>query len=260
MKTDAYPKPGPDQDASVPTLGCSLHALMGTYSFDSPSFISYLEPPETYDFILQKVAHCSPRSSRPFLTPWTRHALTYESNPLQSRTKYKPVDKKVRPVPSYMPDPSGQVFLPVLIPRLPSLPLDPPLLQEFVPTQRLSLDRLEKILSTVPTGFLRPREIDLLVFVLQSQQMALAFEDSEWGTFSEKYFPDYEIPVIEHTPWVQSPIRIPKSIEGTVRQMLLDQKAAGKYEYSTASYHSRIFAVAKPKGGIRIVADVQELN
>ena len=42
--------------------------------------------------------------------------------------------------------------------------------------------------------------------------------------------------------------------------MLLDQKAAGKYEYSTASYRSRIFAVSKPKGGIRLVADVQELN
>jgi len=66
--------------------------------------------------------------------------------------------------------------------------------------------------------------------------------------------------VIEHIPWVQAPICIPKSIEDTVRQMLLEQKAAGKYEYSTASYCSRIFAVAKPKGGIHLVADVQELN
>jgi len=86
------------------------------------------------------------------------------------------------------------------------------------------------------------------------------FEDSECGTFSEKYFPDYEIPVIEHVPWVQAPIHIPKAIEDTVRQMLLDQKAAGKYEYSTASYRSRIFAVSKLKGGICLVADIQELN
>ena len=174
--------------------------------------------------------------------------------------KYKPVDKKVRPVPSYMPDPAGQVFLPVEIPQLPLLPLDPPQCQNFVPTRRLSLEHLEKILTTVPTGFLQPREIDLLIFVLHSRQMALAFEDSERGMFSNKYFPDYEIPVIEHIPWVQNPIHIPKSIEDTVRQMLLDQKVAGKYEYSTASYCSRIFAVGKPKGGIRIVADVQELN
>jgi len=88
----------------------------------------------------------------------------------------------------------------------------------------------------------------------------LAFEDLEQGTFSDEFFPDYEIPVIEHVPWVQSPIRIPKSIEDTVRQMLLEQKEAGKYEYSTASYRLRIFPVSKPKGGIRIVADIQELN
>ena len=42
--------------------------------------------------------------------------------------------------------------------------------------------------------------------------------------------------------------------------MLLDQKAAGKYEYLTVSYRSRIFAVSKPKGGICIITDVQELN
>lgn len=159
-----------------------------------------------------------------------------------------------------MPDPSGQVFRPVIIPSLPPLPLDPPAVQDFVPTQRLTLDRMEKILSSVPKGFLRPRELDLLVFILQERQKALAFEDSERGMFSDEFFPDYEIPVIEHVPWVQSPIHIPKSIEDTVRQMLLEQKEAGKYEYSTASYRSRIFPVSKPKGGIRIVADVQELN
>jgi len=82
----------------------------------------------------------------------------------------------------------------------------------------------------------------------------------EWGTFSNKYFPDYKIPVIKHTPWVQDPIQIPKAIEDMVHQMLLDQKAAGKYEYSTALDQSHIFAVAKPKGGIHLVADVQELN
>ena len=233
---------------------------MGTYGFDFPSFVPDLEPPIAYDSLLQNIAHCSPRTSRPLLTPWTRRALTYESNPLQTRTKYKTVDKKVRPVPTYMPNPAGQVFLPVTIPSLPPLPLDPPFRLNFMPTRRLTLERLEKILASVPKGFLRPREIDLLIFVLQTRQQALAFEDAERGTFSDKYFPDYEIPVIEHVPWVQAPIRIPKSIEDTVRQMLLEQKAAGKYEYSTASYRSRIFAVAKPKGGVRLVADVQELN
>ncbi|RDB15232.1 Retrovirus-related Pol polyprotein from transposon 17.6 [Hypsizygus marmoreus] len=158
-----------------------------------------------------------------------------------------------------MPDASNQTFQPVTIPQLPPLSLNPPLLENFVPTERLTRERLDTILSSVPAGFLQPREIDLLVDVLRTRELGLAFVDSEHGTFSDEFYPDYKIPVIEHTPWVQDPIRIPKSIEGTVREMLTTQKAAGKYEPSTASYRSRIFAVAK-KGGIRLVADVQELN
>lgn len=91
------------------------------------------------------------------------------------------------------------------------------------------------MLATIPKGFLSDREIDLLVFVIRTHDMAFAFNNMEWGMFSHKYFPNYEIPIIEHTMWVQPPICIPKSIEETVRQMLLNQKAAGKYEYSTAS-------------------------
>ena len=158
-----------------------------------------------------------------------------------------------------MPDPAGQVFKPIDIPELPPLPLDPPFLEDFEPTMRLTQERLNFILATIPEGFLSPREIDLLVFVLRTRDLALAFTDAERGTFSRAYYPDYEIPVIEHIPWVQPPIRVPKSIEETVRKMLLDQKAAGKYEYSTASYRSRIFTVLK-KLGLRIVHDVQELN
>ena len=105
-----------------------------------------------------------------------------------------------------MPDPAGQVFCPVEIPILPLLPLDPLFLQDFIPLKRLSLECLQKFLTNISKGFLQPREVDLLVFVLQTQQQALAFDDSERGTFSDKYFPDYEIPVIEHIPWVQAPI------------------------------------------------------
>ncbi|KAF8234266.1 hypothetical protein L208DRAFT_1085467, partial [Tricholoma matsutake] len=55
-------------------------------------------------------------------------------------------------------------------------------------------------------------------------------------------------------------IRILKAIEADVWHILEEQKAAGKYEVSTASYHSPMFAVAKKEAGICLVADVQELN
>jgi len=54
--------------------------------------------------------------------------------------KYKTVDKKVRPVLSFMPDPAGQVFLPVVILLLPPLSLEPPQLAKFLPMKRLTQD------------------------------------------------------------------------------------------------------------------------
>jgi hypothetical protein len=225
--------------------------------------LSFLDPPEVYDSLLRANFYAAQRSVVPLDTPWTRRALSDDSYRVvrAARKKYKPVDRKVRPVPSYMPDPAGQVFKPVVIPELEPLPLDPPFLADFEPTPRLTRDRLDFILKTVPEGFLLKREVDLFVYMLKICDKALAFVDAERGSFSRDYFPDYEIPVIEHTPWVQPPIRVPKAIESTVRQMLEDQKAAGKYEYSTASYRSRIFTVAKKETiKLRIVHDVQELN
>lgn len=225
--------------------------------------------PESYDNLLKRVAYASPTPIKPRTTPWTSRVFEVDeiregnvvlsANVLQQKMKYKPVDRKVRPVPSYMPHPEGQVFRPVLIDALPPLPKDPPLLAEFVPTTKLTRSRLDSILKKVPEGFLMLRELDLLVYVLIKREKALAFEDSEQGTFLTRYFDDYEIPVIEHTPWVQHPIRIPKAIEDQVWEALLAQEKAGKFEPLTASYCSRIFAVAK-KNGIRIVQDVQELN
>ena len=115
------------------------------------------------------------------------------------------------------------------------------------------------MLKTIPEGFLSSYEINLSVFIIRNREAAIAFTDAERGMFSRKYFPDYQIPIIEHTPWVQVPIQIPKAIKDTVRKMLIEQRDAGKYEYSMASHRSRIFPVTK-KAGLRMVHDVQELN
>ncbi|KAF8872151.1 hypothetical protein BD779DRAFT_1679860 [Infundibulicybe gibba] len=81
-----------------------------------------------------------PSNATPQLSPWTSRALA--SNPTLSssmgvaKRKYKPVDLKVCPIPSYMPDPRGQ-----------------PLLQ-FIASKRLTQEiGLDKILNLSP--FLR---------------------------------------------------------------------------------------------------------
>ena len=259
----AQSRPDEFQDAPVPFVGRSLRCLVGELQEERQDyeFLDDMEPPESYDALLQTLSYASPSDAKPLETAWTKRVFTenvYSTNVV--RKKYKPVDRKVCPVPSYMPDPSGQTFKRVEIPPLPPLSFEVPTLSEFIPTERITQERLETMLKTIPEKFLHPREIDLLVSVIRNRENAIAFTDAERGTFSRKYFPDYQIPVIEHTPWVQSPIRIPKAIEATVRKMLQEQRDAGKYEYSTASYRSRIFTVAKKDPGIRIIHDVQELN
>ena len=160
-----------------------------------------------------------------------------------------------------MPDSAGQVFKPIIIPDLEPLPLNLLFLANFEPTSCLTRDHLDFILKTVPKGFLLECKIDLFVYMLKICDKAFAFVDAEHGLFSHNYFPDYKIPVIEHTPWMQPPIQVSKAIESTVCQMLEDQKAVGKYKYSTASYHSRIFTMVKKETiKLQIVHNVQKLN
>jgi hypothetical protein len=264
LKTGEQPRLDARRGPPVPHLGQSFHSLAG-FLDNNETDNSLLEcsPPESYDNIMRQALYAAPEGSTPLYTPWTNRVLENEKI-YQScgARKYKPVHRKVRPVPSYMPDAKGQEFKPIPLPELSPLPLDPPSIANFKSTGRLTKDRLDKILSRIPENFLKPREIDLLTHVLQTRQMALAFDDQERGTFSPKYFPDYEIPVIEHTPWIQPPIRIPKAIEDEVWRLLVEQLNAGKFEHSTASYRSRIFAVEKKPAslGLRLVNDVQELN
>ena len=103
------------------------------------NFYDILDPPETYDTLLRTLAYAAPLEARPIQSPWTNRVFNESySSSLTVRKKYKPVDRKVRPVPSYMPDPGGQIFKHVEIPELPSLPLATTALIKFTPTERIT--------------------------------------------------------------------------------------------------------------------------
>ena len=200
-----WPKPVNEQGVSVPSVGRSFWCLVGELvaNEDDLDLLTFLDPPEAYDVLLRAFSFAASAPTNPLDTSWTRRALfwddtSYSSSAAQKR-KYKLVNRKVRPVPTYMPDPAGQVFKTITIPELTPLPLNPPYLVDFEPTTCLTRYRLDFILGMVPKDFLSEREVDLLVYVLRTCDKALAFCDAERGTFSREYFPDYEIPVIEHT-------------------------------------------------------------
>ncbi len=204
-------------------------------------------------------------------TPWTRRILSegnvYSSNtadkskssPLSMKQKYKPVHRKVRPVPTYMPNLAAQQFRDIPSPSPTVLPTHPPDYQTLQFGARVTRERLELMLGKIESGLLTIDETNLLAYVVLKREMAFAFVYAEKGTFSRQYYPDYEIPTIEHTPWQRKPIPIPHAIIDEVRKAIFEQELAGRFEPTTSSYRSSMFAVAK-KGGIRLVINLEELN
>ncbi len=92
--------------------------------------------------------------------------------------------------------------------------------------------------TSVLPGILRTKELDLLAYVVVKREMAFAWEQSEQGSFSCEYSPDYKIPTIEHIPWQTKPIRISDSLVDDVREEIRKGEAAGRFEPTTSSYRS----------------------
>jgi hypothetical protein len=183
----------------------------------------------------------------------------FPNNPLTTLV-YKRVDKKVKPVPTTLPEEYRiQRIRPNISPisSLVPLPTRPP---DFTPTGRLSEDRMAK-LALDKSKFLLPEELKLAKYILAMNNEALAFEGSERGTFKTEYFKPVIIPTIEHVPWAEKNIPIPPGILPKVIEQIKEKIRTGVYEPSSSSYRSKYFWVAKKDGkSIRIVHDLQPLN
>jgi len=174
--------------------------------------------------------------------------------------KYKPVAKKVLPVPAYDPGSVMPDYGAVELDMPPPLITRPTKKEDIKYTPRLSKERVERIIGNIPNGFLTEAEMDLFLHVVMDHENALAFTDEERGSFSSACYPDYVMCTVPHVPWQVNPIRLPKAREGEIMHMLDEQMRAGKYELSTLSYRSAFFAVEKKNNLLRIVHDLQLLN
>jgi hypothetical protein len=97
----ALSQPESIQDAPVPFLGWSLRCLIGELEGDDElhTFES-INPPDTYDLLLKTLAFAAPIHSTPIDSNWTRCVFSPDIYRTNAVSKYKPVDWKVRPVPS----------------------------------------------------------------------------------------------------------------------------------------------------------------
>jgi hypothetical protein len=164
----------------------------------------------------------------------------------QAFTMYKRVDKKVKPVSTtFSPDYAVRRCIPEdPLKTLPELPINPP---PFTPRNRLTTDRLKQ-LDINPDGFLSADKEKLFTHIMRTNEEAIAFEDSERGTFKESYFSPYKISTVLHTPWEYKNIPIPPGILNKIIEVLKLKMEAGVYEPCQSSYRSRWFCVLKKNG------------
>ena len=83
---------------------------------------------------------------------------------------YKQVDRKVRPVPGIVPEEARVMrqFLEDPLDSLPFLTSCPP---EFMPTERLTMERIKEM-NINPDGFLWPEEEKLFLHILRLNEKA----------------------------------------------------------------------------------------
>ncbi|KZO89821.1 hypothetical protein CALVIDRAFT_460541, partial [Calocera viscosa TUFC12733] len=173
--------------------------------------------------------------------------------------KYKPVAKRVKPIPMAHPEhlKIRRQFPSPPLENLPILPHHPP---PFTPGRRLTQERYAA-LSIHTNGFLWPDEIQLFGHIMKIHELAFAWTESEIGRFRDDYFDPVVFPTVPHVPWQSKHIPTPPGLVDKVIKILKDKIAAGAYEPSQSSYRSTWFTVAKPHSNeLRAVVDLQPLN
>jgi len=194
-----------------------------------------------------------------FIFP-SSHIPIHDLSSLQLKvyTAYKRVAQKVHPVSGTFPE-EARVHRTFPEDPLASLPVLTPHPPEFVPTERLTKERMVE-LNVNENNFLWSEEEKLFQHVLKLNEATLPYEEKDRGTLRQDYFSDYIMPTVPHTPWEYKNIPIPPGIREKVIEMLKSKLEAGVYEPSQSSYRGRWFCVLKKNGNLRIVHDLQPLN
>jgi transposase InsO family protein len=157
--------------------------------------------------------------------------------------KYKPVDRKVRPVAAQVP-----VEL-----QLQGVDV------EQSGGKRLTNERLETM--QIGDGLLSDVEVDHFKQCLHEVDDAFAFQDSEMGLLKASVEPPVRVPMVPHTPWSHAPYPVPRALHDQVVELLKAKMAAGVIEPSIGGYANRWFVVKKKDGKtLRFIQDAQEVN
>jgi hypothetical protein len=166
-------------------------------------------------------------------------------------TKYKTVEKKVKPATGPLPADSEQKRKEVS---------GDPTLRKAVDIGHTFTDETRDKLRIGGGGFLLPEEEERFREMLMKHGKAFAFTSKEIGCVDPKIVESMVIFTIDHVPWNLKPIPVPRAHITKVIDLLKEKVAMGILEPSNAPYSNRWFTVPKKNGTLRFIQDLQPVN
>ena len=166
-------------------------------------------------------------------------------------TKYKTVDKKVKPVAAPLPEDSWQ--------RIKEVARDP-CLRDPKGVGHVFTDETRRKLKVGGGEFLLPKEESKFREMLEQHGKAFAFSPQEIGCVDPTLVEPMVIFTIPHVPWNLKPIPVPRAHIPRLLELLKEKIRMGIIEPSNAPYSNRWFTVPKKNGALRFIQDMQPVN
>ena len=166
-------------------------------------------------------------------------------------TKYKTVDRKVRPVAAPLPEGSEL--------RMKGVASDPSLRDPAGIGHRFT-DITLRELKVGGGGFLLPAEKERFRRMLGKHEKAFAFSLEEIGCVDPMVVEPMVIFTVPHVWWNLKPIPVPSAHIPKLMELLKQKVEMGILEPSSAPYSNRWFTVPKKNGTLRFIQDLQPVN
>ena len=170
---------------------------------------------------------------------------------VEVNTKYKTVDRKIKPVAIPLPEDSWQ--------KMKEVAKDPSLRNPNM-IGHVFTDETKAKLRVGREDFLLHEEERMFRGMLERHGKAFAFFPQEIGCANPRTVEPMVIFTVPHVPWNLKPIPVPRAHLPKLIELLKEKVRMGILEPSNAPYSNRWFTVPKKNGSLRFIQDLQPVN
>jgi hypothetical protein len=170
---------------------------------------------------------------------------------VNNNTKYKTVDKKVRPM---------AVPLPLEARELLKRAQEEPRLRDSKNIGHVFTKETLEQITIGGDGLLTMVEQAAFKKMIQQYGKAFAFNIEEIGCVNPQEVTPMVVFTVPHVPWDLKPIPVPKALMPQLVELLKEKLKARILERSEAPYSNRWFTIRKKNGKLRFIQDMQPPN